>query len=153
MLAYSLDLRKRILADCDHGDATKVVATRYRVSTAWVRRLKQRRRESGEITPRKPKRIRGGKLAAHHEQIKLLNQQKPDRTLTELRDALGLDVSIWTVWRTLRELKISFKKKRFTHPNRTARMSRPNGSNGAPGRSVSTRAVSSSSTKRGRRPT
>ena len=49
MQAYSLALRKRVLADCDAGLKTKAVAQRYGVSRTWVRALKQRRRETGEI--------------------------------------------------------------------------------------------------------
>jgi transposase len=52
MKAYSMDLRRRVLADCDDGMPTSAVATKYKVSTAWVRRLKQRRRETGEVEPR-----------------------------------------------------------------------------------------------------
>ena len=111
MRAYSLDLRKRVLADCDRGDATLVVAKRYQVSAAWVRRLKQRRRESGEIEPRRSGQPRGRRLAAYGEQIKALNAKRPDATLAELREALGASISIWTIWRALRDLKLSFKKK------------------------------------------
>ena len=52
MQAYSMDLRKRVLADSDAGMPTKQVAEKYGVSGAWVRWLKQRRRETGEIAPR-----------------------------------------------------------------------------------------------------
>ena len=55
MDSYSMDLRKRVLADCDAGRSTRQVAMKYRVSESWVRRLKQRRRESGEIAPRSPR--------------------------------------------------------------------------------------------------
>ena len=54
MRAYSLDLRERVLADCDAGLGTTATAAKYRVSPAWVRRLKQRRREAGEVAPRVP---------------------------------------------------------------------------------------------------
>ena len=52
MQAYSLDLRQRVLTDCDAGLKTKAVAQKYGVSRTWVRGLKQRRRETGEIAPR-----------------------------------------------------------------------------------------------------
>jgi len=52
MRPYSLDLRERVLADCDAGMSTKQVAEKYRVCAAWVRRLKQRRRETGSIGPK-----------------------------------------------------------------------------------------------------
>ena len=43
MRAYSMDLRVRVLADCDAGLRTGAVARKFSVSPAWVRRLKQRR--------------------------------------------------------------------------------------------------------------
>ena len=55
MKPYSMDLRRRVLADCNAGMATKGVADKYRVSPAWVRRLKQRRRETGEVAPARPR--------------------------------------------------------------------------------------------------
>ena len=36
MRAYSPDLRQRVLADCDRGLTTRVVATKYSVSESWV---------------------------------------------------------------------------------------------------------------------
>ena len=50
--AYSQDLRDRVLAAADRGMPTKQVAAVFAVSPAWVRRVKQRRRESGELSPR-----------------------------------------------------------------------------------------------------
>ena len=52
MKPYSTDLRVRVLEDCDAGMPTASVAAKYRVSESWVRRLKQRRRETGSIAPR-----------------------------------------------------------------------------------------------------
>lgn len=47
MEAYSADLHERVLADCDTGMPT----AKFRVGASWVRRLKQRRRETGETVP------------------------------------------------------------------------------------------------------
>ncbi|MGD0769725.1 MAG: IS630 family transposase [Tepidisphaeraceae bacterium] len=52
MKAYSEDLRVRVIYDSDSGMPTKAVAGKYRVSRAWVHRLKQRRRETGSISPK-----------------------------------------------------------------------------------------------------
>ena len=41
MVAYSLDLRTRVLKDSDAGMASKLVAEKYAVSRAWVDRLSQ----------------------------------------------------------------------------------------------------------------
>ncbi len=46
MKAYSLDLRERVLENCDAGLETRQVAVKYRVSESWIRRLKQRRSET-----------------------------------------------------------------------------------------------------------
>ncbi|HEY7426181.1 MAG TPA: helix-turn-helix domain-containing protein [Gemmataceae bacterium] len=52
----SMDLRQRVLQDCDSGLPTQAVADKYRVSPAWVRRLKQRRRQSGRVALSAPRR-------------------------------------------------------------------------------------------------
>ena len=52
MRAYSMDLRERVLHESDAGMQAAAVASKYRVSASWVRRLKQRRRETGEVAPR-----------------------------------------------------------------------------------------------------
>jgi transposase len=53
MKAYSMDLRERVVAACDAGDATREqVAARFAVSVRWVRDLLGRRREAGSIAPR-----------------------------------------------------------------------------------------------------
>ncbi len=52
MAAYSLDLRERVVAACDEGIDTRAeIAGRSSVSQSWIRRLLQRRRETGSIAP------------------------------------------------------------------------------------------------------
>ena len=147
MRAYSMDLRQRVLADSDAGMKTKPVAEKYGVSRTWVRWLKQRRRERGLIapgvSPGRPRKIDREKLAA-------LVTQHPDATLAELRDKLGLQCSVTAIWMALDAIRITFKKKRCGPPNRNVRMSRSGVPRGVSGKSDSTRASSSSSTKRGR---
>ena len=58
MAAYSIDLRLRVLRDADAGLPSDELAEKYSVSRAWVDRLKQRRRETGEVAPRKQTRWR-----------------------------------------------------------------------------------------------
>ena len=50
MRASSMDLRERVLLDSDAGMKAADVAAKYRVSGSWVRLLKQRRRETGEVS-------------------------------------------------------------------------------------------------------
>jgi transposase len=110
MRAYSQDLRERVLADCDQGRPTQEVAHTFSVSPAWVRRLKQRRRESGETSPRRGKTGPPGKLADQQAALQQLVQEQPDATLEELRVKLVVAVSLTTLWRGLKALGITLKK-------------------------------------------
>src|SRR5258705_2514963 len=86
--AYSQDLRDRVLAGGDRGVPTKKVAEVFDVSPAWVRRLKQRRRETGETSPRPM----GGATVIKIDMTRLaeLVREQPDATLKELRERLGI---------------------------------------------------------------
>ena len=113
MRAYSDDLRQRIFEDCDGGMTTRVVATKYRVSESWVRRLKQRRRQTGEWSARRRKKFRTPILSPHYDRIRTLIADQPDLTLEELRTRLGLVVGLTALWETVRRLGLSWKKKSF----------------------------------------
>jgi transposase len=111
MKAYSLDLRQRVLADCDRGLSTRVVATKYSVSESWVRRLKQRRRETNEVAPRQPTPGPKPSWHAYSDKLRAAIGQTPDATLAELRDQLQLAVALSTLWRAVAALGLSVKKK------------------------------------------
>src|ERR1700761_7273388 len=95
MKAYSMDLRERVIGACDRGGTTKAVARTFHVSPAWVRRLKQHRRERGDIVPRNGGGSRGRKI--DRDPLSQLVAQQPDATLVELRDRLGVKVSLWAI--------------------------------------------------------
>src|SRR5215213_1115319 len=120
MKAYSVDLRARVLAACDDGMGTAEAAEAFAVSSAWVRRIKQRRREAGEVGPR-PQARRGPApaLIAEADRLRDLNRREPD-------------VTPLTVWRMLRRLGLTFKKSPPGRPSRTARTWPPGGSTGGP---------------------
>src|SRR5215471_19066781 len=107
-----MDLRVRVLADCDAGMAPKDAAAKYTVSPAWVRRLLQRRRQTGETAPR-PRRYGPRPL---RETL----AADPDGTLVELREALNLDVALSTLWQALDALGLTLKKSRSGRRSRTA---------------------------------
>ena len=90
--------------------ASRVVARQYRVSRAWGDRLKQRRRETGETGPGRPRRFKPRALAGHMEQLRALVTAQPDLTLAALRAALGVSCSVMAVWRALRRLHLTRKK-------------------------------------------
>jgi transposase len=108
-----MDLRLRVLADCDAGLTTTVVARKFSVSPAWVRRLKQRRASGGGIAPTHcrpgPKPVLAHGAAA--DRLRQLATAQPDLSAREYRDRLGLDCHPTTVWRALRRLGLTFKKR------------------------------------------
>jgi transposase len=110
MKPYSMDLRERVLRDCDGGLGTEAVARKYSVSTAWVRRLKQRRREGGGVGPRAATPGPPPALAADYDRLRALVRDNPGVTAGECRDRLGVPVAAVTVWRALRRLGPTFKK-------------------------------------------
>jgi transposase len=132
MDSYSIDLRKRVLEDCDAGGSTRQVALKYRVSESWVRRLKQRRRESGEIAARSSRNKCQPRWLPYAERLQELVRQQPDATLRQLRDRLGVSLSVMTLCRALRSLQLTFKKKSSMRPNKTGPMWRRDGKRGKP---------------------
>lgn len=110
--AYSLDLRTRVLRDADAGLTSKALAERYHVSRAWVDALKQRRRETGAIGPRKQTKFRERVLAGQEAHLAALVAARPDATLAELREALRTSAGVATIWRELDRLQLTVKKNR-----------------------------------------
>lgn len=126
MKPYSMDLRERVVAACEAATDSKAeVARRFNVSVAWVRRLLQRKRESGSIAAL-PQRA-GRKpifVGANLERLKAAIQETPDATLQELLKETEVAASIMAVQRALKRLDCRRKKSRFTPANKSARMSK-----------------------------
>jgi transposase len=121
MAPYSKDLRQRVLADRDAGIPSKDVAAKFRVSLSWVNRLTQRRRESGEVEPRRQTVFKKAAFAGQEDRLRALVAAKPDQTLAELRDGMASAVSLSTVWRALERLDLTLKKNRTRRRTATTR--------------------------------
>ena len=116
---YSQDLRDRVLRAYDRGMKTKQIAETFGVSPAWARRVKQRRRETGETTARP---MGGpGVTIVDRGQLAALVREHPDATLAELREYLGVACALSTVCMALKKMGLSFKKKRSTPRSRNVR--------------------------------
>jgi transposase len=89
---------------------SEAVAEKYRVSRSWVDRLKQRRRATGEIAPRRQTRWRTPILTPDLPRLETLIDEQPDRTLAELQQALGTPASLPTIWRAIARLAFTIKK-------------------------------------------
>jgi transposase len=121
MKALSMDLRKRVLDDCDAGLGTKAVAQKYKVSQSWVRRLKQRRREEGRTEPKSCRNSRVPQLDAHADRIREAVAAAPDITLEELKEKLGVAVALSTLWLAVARLGLTVKKKSTARRSKIAR--------------------------------
>jgi transposase len=110
---YSKDLRERVAAAVDHGEGSqREIARRFRVSLTFVFRLLRRRREADTLDPKPhggcpPPALGPDELRRLAELIR----EKPDATSEQSRQRGGFRCSLTTVWRALRRLGLTRKKK------------------------------------------
>jgi transposase len=117
MRAYSTDLRERIVRAHEDGEGTQQeLAERFGVSLRCVQMLLRRWREDGTVEPRP----RGGGQVAkvspeQEEQLRKALREQPDATLGELRERCGIRASLTAVFRALRRMGVTRKKKTLRH--------------------------------------
>ncbi len=114
-------VRKRMVELSEHeGMDVDEIAAVFGASESGVRRVLQRFRERGTHLPlphnagRRP--LMDGPLA---ERVRVLIAARPDATRQEVKDTLGLAVSVQTVGEWLARLGLTRKKSRSTPPSRT----------------------------------
>jgi transposase len=110
---YSKDLRERVAAAVDHGEGSqREIARRFRVSLTFVFRLLRRRREAGTLEPKPHGGCPPPALAPDElQRLAGLIREQPDATLEQLRQRGGFSCSLTTLWRALRRLGLTRKKK------------------------------------------
>lgn len=115
MEAYSAVFRGEVLAACDANEGTQAVALRFNVSESWVRRIKQQRRETGQIAPRTAA-PRLPKWQAWADWLVAKIAARPDIYLRELQAELkeerGDEVCLMTICNACQALEQSRKKRR-----------------------------------------
>ena len=123
MKAYSLDFRQKVIQVYEEEKLSIAkLAQRFKVAKSFVQKLIKQWRETGDLNPKKPP---GGKrLKLSPAQIILVGdwvEEKNDITLKEIKKRLeeqeGISVSISTVFRTLQNLNLTRKKKRYRQVN------------------------------------
>ena len=113
MKPYSNDLRESAAAAVDHHEGSlRQIARRFRIGLTTLSRWLRQRRQTGSLDPKphgggRPKAVD----ATHAERLQDLVRQQPDATLDELKAGLGLRCSRMAIFRALRWLRISRKKK------------------------------------------
>jgi transposase len=132
---YSQDLRERVIAVVDGGSGVTEASRLLRLSVAYVSKVMSRRNATGETTARTLGRGPRPKLADHHEALRRRVAEMPDETLEELRAWLlaehAVAISVSRLCTTLRDLKLTRKKRRSMPPSRSAPMSPPHEQPGA----------------------
>jgi transposase len=120
-MAYSMDLRVRVVAAHAESGSSAEVAETFGCSESCVRRWTQQLRETGGLTPRSSART-GDQRAyddADEAAIRELIRERPDATLAEVAEAIGKPACPGTVCRTLRRLGLPRKKSRRAPPSKT----------------------------------
>ena len=114
MKAYDKEFRGEVLAACDAGEGTKAVALRFGVSESWVRRINQRRRESGQVAPLTA-RPRRPKWHVFADWLRAKVAARPDIYLHELQTDLkkerNEEFSQQTICTACSELGLTRKKR------------------------------------------
>ena len=136
MRALSMDLRERIVAAYRNQEGSyQALGARFAVSRAVVGKLVRQHREQGTLQPQV--HLRGRKPAIRGETLTRLRRhlaERPDATLAERIEALGLDCSLNTMWTTLRRLGWRYKK---SHRGPLSKIVRTSPSSGPTGVRVS----------------
>jgi len=124
MEAYSMDLRERVVHACDANEGSRQeIATRFSVSASWIRRLLQRRRETGSIAALPGGRGPEPKISgSRQERLKQLVKEHPDATLEELRRRMRLQCSVSTMHEAVKRLGVTFKKSPSGRPSKIVKM-------------------------------
>ena len=126
MKAYSIDLRKRVLAAYDSDKYTlKQIAEQFQVTTRWIQKLRQQRTQEGSIAPRPQNQ--GRKPAFRGRQLQELDdfvKKYSDATLEEIREYFAgrVNCSIVAIHYTLKRLGWRYKKNRYEPVSRTEKM-------------------------------
>jgi transposase len=147
MRAYSTDLKERLVRAVAAGQPMREAARRFGVAVTTVKRAVVQQRETGSLE-RRP--IPGGprRIGKDQEAILLTRlQAAPDATVLEhcawWAEQSGQELSEATMWRAIRRLGWTHKKRHWQPVNATRKRAQP----GARQSLTSTHSSSSSSTR------
>ncbi len=126
MKAYSIDLRKRVLAAYDSDKySLNQIAKQFQVTTRWIQKLRQQREQEGSIAPRPQNQGRKPAFrGANLEQLNNFVGKKPDTTLEEIKEHFSgkVNCSIVAIHNALKRLGWRYKKNRYEPVSKTGKM-------------------------------
>ena len=112
MMAYSMDLRKRVVASVESGATITVVAKRFSMARSTVRDWISRH-GGGDLQPGTPGPKGPMKLTA--DDVRIIRDSvvsDPGITAKQIVNHLSVIVSLQTVYRHLQRLGLSLKRSR-----------------------------------------
>lgn len=147
MRAYSTDLKERLVRAVADGQPMREAARRFGVAVTTVKRAVVQERETGSLArkpiPGRPRAIRGEQDAVLRARL----EAAPDATVLEhcawWVEHQGVELSEVTMWRAIRRLGWTHKKRHWQPVNATSRRAR----HGAKRSPRATRSSSSLSTR------
>jgi transposase len=129
MRAYSIDLKERVVRAVAAGQPMREVARRFGVAVTTVKRAVVQMRATGSLA-RRP--IPGGPRLIGAEQEAVLQarlEAAPDATVLEhcawWAEEQGQELSEATMWRAMRRLGWTHKKRRWQPASGTRKRARP----------------------------
>jgi transposase len=113
---HPVELRQRVVDFVEEGNTHRAAAVHFRVSIKFVNDMVRLKRETGSLAARRQGNGGGrGKLSGLTDWIGDRIGEKRDLTLdelvSELRDRHGIEVHRVSVWRLLRGLGLTHKKR------------------------------------------
>ncbi len=106
------ETRELLVKGYEKNHDAEGIAQAYSVSVRTVYRLVKQKKETGSVTLRTSQRGRKAVLTAEDkEKIRQCVDEKPDSTVNEIREELGLSASYSTVERAIEDMGYTLKKK------------------------------------------
>jgi transposase len=129
MRAYSTDLKEPVVRAVAQGQPMREAARRFRVAVTTVKRAVVQQRETGTLA-RKPIPGRPRAISRKHEAIlRARLEAAPDATVREhcawWAEQYGQQLSETTLWRAIRRLGWTHKKRRWQPASATSRRAPP----------------------------
>lgn len=115
-------VRRRMIAMYRAGESTEEIAATHGYCVSGVRRVRQKLEQTGTLEPRNGKVGRKPKLdAAALGRLAAEVRRRPDATLAELREHVGVTADLAVYCRELKKLGLTRKKSRSTPPSNGVR--------------------------------
>jgi transposase len=132
---YGMDLRRRVIDAIAGGLSTRAAARRFAIGIATAGTWYRQWRSTGDLRPSRQGPPKRSKLDAHEAFILGLVAERKDIALHEiaarLAEAHGVRAAPSTVWHFFAKRGITYKKRRRTRPNSSARTSARGGGPGS----------------------